>query len=103
MDGKRHDLADLVDKWRRYPSVWPSIQADTWIWCLHCERCFQFIDVRVDDDGLVTCPYYPDCDASALDFWPWSPEDWAETMGGQDRPAHWPVEPERHVPYPLYP
>ena len=103
MHGKRPDLAELVDKWRRYPLEWPSLQAETWIWCLHCERCFQFVDARVDDDGLLTCPYFPDCDGNALDFWPWSEEDWAGSVHGQGRPARWPLEPERGVRYPLYP
>jgi len=100
---ERFDLATLADRLQRYPFEWPGLQAHTWVWCLHCERCFRFIDAKLDDEGLLICSYAPDCDASALDFWAWSPEDWAGKTGGQERPAHWPVQPERGVRYPLYP
>ena len=71
-----------------------------WMWCLHCERCFEvYVDhepqavpenqpgglespfdfaadiemqLGVEQGGTVyaECPY-PDCDGSLLDFWWW--------------------------------
>ena len=87
----------------RYPGEWPSLRPDTWVWCLHCERCFRFIDAKVDPgDGLLMCGYWPDCDGSALDYWPWSQEDWGPRMESQERPEHWPAEPESGVRHPVY-
>jgi len=97
---KVFDLARFADYLQRYPFEWPGLQAHTWVWCLHCARCFRFIEAKLDDEGLLMCGYAPDCDGSALDFWGWSPEEWAEK--GQERPAHWPVQAERGVTYPLY-
>jgi hypothetical protein len=81
---------------------WPGLKPDTWVWCLHCERCFQFIDAKVGKFGVLDCAYAPDCDGAALDFWPWSRADWERKMHGQPRPSHWPDEPEPDKVYPLY-
>jgi hypothetical protein len=94
--------AKFADLGRRYPFDWPGLQPETWIWCLHCARCFRFSDAKVDDEGLVVCAYTPDCNGSAIDFKEWSKEDWLEQMGGQKRPEHWPEEPEVGKVYPLY-
>jgi hypothetical protein len=94
--------AKLADYWQRYPFEWPGLQADTWVWCLHCERCFRFIESKLDDEGLLVCAYTPDCSGSALDFWPWSQKDWDDRMHGQPRPTQWPEEPEVGKVYPLY-
>jgi hypothetical protein len=102
MSGETSDLGELIDKWRRYPMEWPSLQAETWVWCFHCERCFRFGEAKIDDEGLLVCAYAPECDGNALDFWPWSAQDWSTEMGGQARPGHWPDEPERGTHYALY-
>jgi hypothetical protein len=100
--GKGFDLATFADLLQRYPFEWRGLQPDTWIWCLHCERCFRFIDAKLDDEGLLICGYAPDCDGSALDFWAWSSADWIEEKDGQPRPSRWPEVPEPGRVYPLY-
>jgi hypothetical protein len=99
---KGFDLAKFADFWQRFPFEWPGLQADTWVWCLHCQRCFRFIDSKLDDEGLLVCAYTPDCDASALDFWAWSKKDWEEKGDANSRPQHWPEVPEVGKVYPLY-
>ena len=42
-----------------------------WVWCLHCERCYQVGEFRQVDD-LQYCPY-PECDGTTvMDAWRWS-------------------------------
>jgi hypothetical protein len=86
----------------RMPFEWESLSADTWVWCLHCERAFRFRNAEIDSDGLLMCAYFPECDGTALDYWPWSADDWARKMGGQERPEHWPAVPMDGAVYPLY-
>jgi hypothetical protein len=67
----------------------------TWLWCLHCERCYQAGEYRETYEGLQMCPY-DDCDGSTvLDGWRWS----------RIRREHpdYPKIPERSKVYPLYP
>jgi hypothetical protein len=98
------DIARFADLFQRMPFEWRSLQAQTLIWCLHCERAFRFEHAKIDpDDGLLMCGYWPDCDGSALDYWPWSPEDWAVRMEEQGRPENWPEQPIEGTRYPLYP
>lgn len=41
----------------------------SWLWCLHCERCYPAGEFRLVD-GLEYCPY-PDCDGDThFDGWP---------------------------------
>lgn len=89
-----------------------------WIWCLHCERCYQvgeyksagLSETKPQNEGLLVrvltgvrwddiemCPY-AGCDGTvALDGIPW------ESVRGEF--AHhqeYPESPERGVVYPLY-
>jgi hypothetical protein len=98
------DVGRFAELLQRFPSHWEGLQPYTWVWCLHCEQAFQFQDARINPrDGLLMCGYWPDCDASAFDFWPWSQEDWEQLMGSQPRPTSWPQQPEIGRSYPLYP
>jgi hypothetical protein len=66
----------------------------TWVWCLHCERCYQVGEYRVVK-GLQMCPY-PDCDGDAvMDPWKWK----KIREGNPD----YPEIPERDRIYPMYP
>lgn len=93
-----------------------------WIWCLHCERCFEVhlsrqpewdaqldtgespfnfaadfeMQLGVEQGGQVyaECPY-DGCDGSLLDFW------WWEEYGRRHPEA--PETPEADTEYPLYP
>lgn len=40
-----------------------------WVWCLHCERCYQVGKFRLIG-GLQYCPY-ADCDGTVIDAWDW--------------------------------
>jgi hypothetical protein len=47
-----------------------GISEGTWVWCLHCERCYQAGEYR-EIRGQEMCPY-PDCDGdTVLDSWTW--------------------------------
>lgn len=64
-----------------------------WVWCLHCERCYQAGEFRLVE-GLQLCPY-EDCSGSTVaDGWHW--EQVAEGNG-------YPTVPERGKVYRLYP
>lgn len=72
-----HNIIHLVE-------VFKDFQVGDWVWCLHCERCYQVGEYRLDDEFQM-CPY-PDCDGSTvLDAHPW----WGEGV------------PERGKVYPL--
>jgi len=44
---------------------------ETWLWCLHCQRCYQIKELRWDSFGVQPCPYQ-DCDGdSVFDGWNW--------------------------------
>lgn len=70
-----------------------GIPVGTWVWCLHCERCYQVGEYRAIND-LQMCPY-PDCDGdTVLDAWKWS----------RIKRIHkaYPDMPKRGKVYPLY-
>jgi len=99
MDNKDAKFAQLME---HYPFEASDLRPETWTYCLHCGHTFRLIAAKLDADGLVVCAHAPDCDGSALDFWPWSAADWTRQMGGQLRPGHWPEEPELDTLYELY-
>jgi hypothetical protein len=71
-----------------------GIREGTWLWCLHCERCYQAGEYREMDEGLQMCPY-DDCDGSTVfDGWRWS-------RVRRENPGY-PMFPERNKVYPLY-
>ena len=64
-----------------------------WLWCLHCERVYEYGWYRAVD-GLQMCPY-SGCDGSTfLDG-----GDWAEIRGHH---PDYPGVPEYNRVYPLY-
>lgn len=95
-----------------------------WIWCLHCERCYEVhlhrepcpadeerqeygegpfnfvtdleMQLGTESEGRVfaECPY-DDCDGSALDFW------WWDTL--REKRLGLPEVPQEGQVYPLYP
>jgi hypothetical protein len=70
-----------------------DVRKGDWVWCLHCERCYQVGESR-KKHGLELCPY-PDCDGDTfLDKWTWK----------HIRQIHpdYPEIPERGKIYPLY-
>lgn len=74
---------------------------DTWLWCLHCERCYQLKDTRVvkhpalKGETLQLC-HYNDCTGdTVMDAW-----NWDEFRAKVDREL--PELPTRGVVYPLY-
>lgn len=61
---------------------------EIWLWCLHCERCYQLKDMRevkhpfLKGETLQLC-HYEDCDGdTVLDGWDWEEvredTDWPE-------------------------
>jgi hypothetical protein len=76
-----------------------------WVWCLHCERCYQVGEFRVEKpdrqiintDFIVKtemCPF-PDCDGDTLtDSWTW------ESI--REIHPEYPEVPERGKVYPMY-
>jgi hypothetical protein len=34
-----------------------GLEADTWLWCVHCQRCFRAEDYKLGLDGCQYCPY----------------------------------------------
>lgn len=71
----------------------------TWIWCFHCERCYQRKDARQVRDrqvGLLELCAYPDCDGDALFD--------ARLYDGvrEHLQLNWPIIPERDHKYGLY-
>jgi hypothetical protein len=70
-----------------------GINKGTWIWCLHCERCYQAGEYR-EIDNLQMCPY-EDCDGdTVLDSWLWKEI--------QEKHPKYPEIPERNKEYPMY-
>ena len=68
-----------------------GIARGTWMWCLHCERCYQAGEYRQVGEWQM-CPY-PDCEGdTVLDSVDWS----------QRRQYHpdYPVRPDRNKIYP---
>lgn len=72
-----------------------------WVWCLHCERCYQVGEFRVRIqwgldwwESLQLCPY-SNCEGDAvIDAWAWG-----RVLAA--RPEY-PVSPERNKVYRLY-
>ncbi len=70
-----------------------GIEAGTWVWCLHCERCYQAGEYR-EIDELQMCPYQ-DCNGdTVLDSVPWSDI--------RSKHTEYPTTPERNKVYSLY-
>ena len=77
----------------------------TWVWCLHCERCYQVGEYRAVKpdrqmrnagftEDLQMCPY-PDCDGDTVfDAFPWE--------GIRGLHPDYPEIPERGKVYPQY-
>jgi hypothetical protein len=69
-----------------------SLAEGTWIWCLHCARCYQAGEYR-QQGAWQMCPY-PDCDGDTIvDSVLWS-------QRCQFHPE-FPTIPERNKVYPL--
>lgn len=66
----------------------------TWMWCLHCARCYQVGEFREIND-LQLCPYL-DCNGdTVIDAFPWS-----YVRGASD---DYPETPVRGQVYPDFP
>lgn len=66
----------------------------SWAWCLHCERCYQVGEYKLDKHGLRLCPY-PDCDGDTfMDRYPWK--------GIKANHPEYPEIPEKGKKYPMY-
>ena len=62
-----------------------------WVWCLHCQRCYQVGEQRNGRDGLEYC-HYQDCNGDAVfDVWAWE-----NIRAGY---PNYPKEPERNKVY----
>jgi hypothetical protein len=67
---------------------------DTWLWCLHCERCYQLKDMR--QVGEYQLCHYEDCDGdTVMDGWNY--DEFRETAHPE-----WPEIPQMDVVYPQY-
>lgn len=65
-----------------------------WVWCLHCERCYQVGENRLEISGQEYCPY-PNCDGDTMfDSWLWKEI--------KEKHPDYPEIPERDKIYPLY-
>lgn len=75
---------------------------ETWLWCLHCERCYQLKDIRIikhpflKNESMQMC-HYPDCDGdSVIDAWNW------DNFRARAQERDLPEVPEIGVGYPMY-
>lgn len=55
--------------------AFPSLGIDTKVRCLHCDREYSFNEAKVvqfpeDDEPLIMCKNYPECNGSLLDMMP---------------------------------
>lgn len=83
-------MSDTTDDGIDYMS---EIKPGEWVWCLHCERCYQAGEFR-RDYLYKLCPY-PGCDGDTFgDQWRWAQIRWNH--------AEYPCVPERGVVYPMY-
>lgn len=67
-----------------------ELDAEQWLWCLHCQRFFQAKSLGEDDNGgRQRCAF---CDASGfhVDIWEWD----AWTKDERWPKPHWPTEVE---------
>jgi len=65
-----------------------------WVWCLHCERCYQVGEFKFGERNIECCPY-PDCDGDTLlDSIPWTEF--------HKEHSEYPEIPEREKTYPMY-
>jgi hypothetical protein len=71
-----------------------GMKVGTWLWCLHCERCYQAGEYR-EIDGLQYCPY-EGCDGTTV----LDGERWSGLRAKS--PPEYPEVPERGTVYPLY-
>jgi hypothetical protein len=78
---------------RHHLTMIRRIRAGTWLWCLHCERCYQAGEYR-EINGLQFCPYEGCTGTTVLDGWRWS------SVRENDH-FEYPEIPERNVVYPL--
>jgi len=84
MDIEKIDLLRIFSGWK----------IGDWVWCLHCERCYQVGEFR-EIKEFQLCPY-EDCYGDTIfDSWHW------EVI--QSNNPDYPVIPERSKIYPLYP
>jgi len=68
--------------------------ADSYLYCIHCERAYERGYFR-QADSLQMCPY-EGCDGDAvIDAWPW------ESIADSDNPTY-PATPELGKVYPMY-
>jgi len=60
---------------------------DDWMWCLRCERFFQFKDLKRTLDEIITCPF-DDCNSAGvgIDIFRW--DDWYKQ--NPEELKHWP-------------
>ncbi|MDA1215475.1 MAG: hypothetical protein O2812_01195 [Chloroflexi bacterium] len=102
------------------------MNVEKWIWCLHCERCFEVhlsrepewddagtppgyeiifnfapdfeMQLGIERNGNVyaECPY-ENCDGDLKDFW------WWDNFHSASEQQHLPETPEVDKVYPLYP
>jgi hypothetical protein len=72
---------------------------ESWLWCLHCERCYRLKDVRttVDEWGdVVQLCFYPDCHGSSVIHG----ISWSDV---REYYPSFPEEPQMYVVYPQFP
>jgi len=87
-------------QWWDREHVLHRFEVGDWVWCLHCERCYQVGEFRLevgeeDGFGYQMCPY-EGCDGATVgDGWAW------EYVRECDH-ADYPELPERGEVYPLY-
>jgi len=72
--------------------AWGRKEGD-WIWCLHCERCYQVGEFKANADLLELCPYLDCSGDTVMDSWPWARI--------RDIHPEYPEIPEKDVVYPL--
>ena len=98
-------VAESLDQLDHHKMFKSGLQLGDWVWCLHCERVYQYGEYRTVPGGSIRlgdgwesaelqyCPY-DGCDGSPLDLWEWD----------KVREGHpdYPILPERGKEYPLY-
>lgn len=47
----------MLDKTAAIFEVFEGWNLGDWVWCLHCGRCYQAGEYRLDKDGLELCIY----------------------------------------------
>jgi hypothetical protein len=72
------------------------VHLDTWVWCLHCDRCYQVKDSRFDGE-YWRCSYL-DCGGDL----PLDSYHWLEFRSHYGMESVWPEVPLRGVVYDVY-